>query len=117
MDIKNDSRTNGPSLCTIGCQACVFRPSCGNTTYINEGDLVLPPDLNACKTTTEPYIATIKLAPRLNQAFQNVPLDRLNFPSYSIGAAQKSILESVQLELTEIPDVRRMDPDTLQKLT
>ena len=37
--------------------------------------------------------------------------------SYSIGAARKSILESVQLELTEIPDVRRMDPDTLQKLT
>ena len=28
-----------------------------------------------------------------------------------------SILESVQLELTEVPDVRRMDPGTLQKLT
>ena len=53
----------------------------------------------------------------MNQVFQNVPFDRLNFPSYSIGAARKSILESVQLELTEIPDVRRMDPETLQKLT
>ena len=73
--------------------------------------------MDACKTTPEPYIATIKLAPPLNQVFQNVPFDRLNFPTYSIGAARKSILESVQLELTEIPDVRRMDPETLQKLT
>ena len=72
--------------------------------------------MDACKTTPEPYIATIKLAPPLNQVFQNVPFDRLNFPSYSIGAARKSILESVQLELTEIADVRRMNP-TLQKLT
>ena len=39
------------------------------------------------------------------------------FPVTKIGAAQKSFLESVQLELTEIPDVRRMDPKTLQKLT
>ena len=53
----------------------------------------------------------------MKQAFQNVPFDKLNFPSYSIGAARKSILESVQLELTEIPDVRRMDPETLQRLT
>ena len=73
--------------------------------------------MDACKTTPEPYIATIKLAPPLNQVFQNVSFDRLNFPSYSIGAAWKSILESVQLELTEIPDDRLMNPETLQKLT
>ena len=54
--------------------------------------------------------------PPLKQAFQNVPFAKLNFPSYSIGPARKSILESVQLELTEIPDVRRRDPETLQKL-
>ena len=117
MDIKNDSRINGLSLSTIDWQACVLRPSCESTIYINQGDLVLSPDMDAYKTTPEPYIATIKLAPSLNQVFQNVPFDRLNFPSYSIGAARKSILESVQLELTEIPDVRRMDPETLQKLT
>ena len=117
IDIKNDSRSNGLSLSTIDCQACVLRPSCESTLYINQGDLVLSPDMDACKTTPEPYIATIKLAPPLNQVFQNVPFDRLNFPSYSIGVARKSILESVQLELTEIPDVRRMDPETLQKLT
>ena len=117
IDIKNDSRSNGLSLSTLDCQAFVLRPCCGSTLYINQGDLVLSPDLDACKTTPEPYIATIKLAPPLNKVFQNVPLDRLNFPSYSIGAARKSILESVQLELTEIPDVRRLDPETLQKLT
>ena len=117
MDIKNDSRTNGLSLSTIDCQACVLRPSCQSTIYINQGDLVLSPDLDACKTTPEPYIATMKLAPTLNQVIQNVPFDWLNFPRYSVGAAMKSTLESVQLELTENPDVRRLDPETLQKLT
>ena len=117
MDIKNDSRTNGLSLSTIDCQACVFRPSCESTIYINESDLVLSPDMDACKMTPKPYIATIKLAPLLNQVFLNVPFYQLNFPSYSIGAARKSILESVLLELTEIPDDRRMDPETLKKLT
>ena len=73
--------------------------------------------MEACKTTPEPYAATIKLAPPLNQIFQNVLFDRLNFPSYSIVAARKSIPENVKLKLTEIPDVRRMDPETLQKLT
>ena len=73
--------------------------------------------MDACKTTPEAYIATIKLAPPLNQIFKDVLFDRLKFPSYSIGAARKSILESVLLELTEIADFRRMDPETLQKLT
>ena len=113
----NDSQTHGLSLSTIDCQAFVLRPSCQKTIYINQGDLILSPDMDACKTTPEPYIATIKLAHALIQVFQKVPFDRLNFPSYSTGAARKSILESVQLELTEISDVRRMDPETLQKLT
>ena len=115
MDIMNDSRTHGLSLSTIDCQACVVRPGCESTIYTNQGDLVLLPDMDACKTTQEPYIATIKLAPPLNQVFPNVPFDKLNLPSYSMGAARKSILESVQLELTEIPEVRRMDPESLQK--
>ena len=117
IDIKNDSRSNGLSLSTIDCQACILRPSCESTLYINQGDLVLSPDIDACKTTREPYVAAIKLVPPLNQVSQNVSFDRLNFPSYSIGAARKSIHESVQVELTEIPDVRRMDPEILQKLT
>ena len=115
MDIKNDSRTNGLSLSTIDCQACVLRPSCESIIYIILGDVVLSPDMDACKTIAEQYIATIKLAPPLNQVLQNVSFGRLKFPSYSIGAARKSILESVYLERTEIPDVRRMDPETLQK--
>ena len=112
MDIKKDNRKDGLSLSTIDCQACVLRPSCEKTIYLNQGNLVLSPDMDACKTTPEPYIATIKLAPPLNQVCQNVQFDRLNFSSYSISAAQKSFLESVQLELTEIPDIRRMDPET-----
>ena len=110
MDIKNDSRTHGFSLSTIDCQARVLRPSCKSTIYINQGDPVLSPDMDACKTTPEPNIANIKLAHVLKHILQNIPFDRLNFMSYAIGAARKSILESVQLELTEIQDVRRSDP-------
>ena len=70
--------------------------------------------MDARKTTPEPYISTNKQAPPLNQVFHFFPFDRLNFPSYLISAARKSFPESVQLELSEIPDVRRMDPETLQ---
>ena len=79
MDIKNDSKTHRLSLSTIDCQACVLQPGWASTIYINQGDLVLSPDMDACKTTPEPYIATIKLAPRMSQVFQNVPFNRLNF--------------------------------------
>ena len=70
LDIKNDSRTNGISLSTIDFQACVLRPICENNFYINQVDLVLSPDMDACKRTPEPYIATIKLAYPLNQVFK-----------------------------------------------
>ena len=69
MDIKNDSSTHGLSLSTIDCQACVIRPNCKSTIYINQGDIVLTPDMDVCKTTPEPYIPKIKLAPPLNQVF------------------------------------------------
>ena len=68
--------------------------------------------MDECKKTPEPYTATIKLTPPLKEDFQNVPFGRLNFPSHSIGPAYKPFLESVQFELTETPDVRRMDPET-----
>ena len=73
--------------------------------------------MDACGTTPEPHVATIKLASALNQNLQNVQFEQLNFPSHRFDAARKSIYESVHLELTEVPDVRRMDPETLEKLT
>ena len=53
MDFKND-RTQGLSLTTIDFQACVLRPRCYSTIYINQGDLVLSPNMDACKATPEP---------------------------------------------------------------
>ena len=80
MDIKNNSRKNGLSLINIDCQACVLRPSCEITIYINRGDLFLSHDMDACKTTPEPYIATIKLAPPLNQVFSKSPIRSTQLP-------------------------------------
>ena len=37
MDIKKHSRTHGLSLSTIDSQACVHRPTCTSTIYINQG--------------------------------------------------------------------------------
>ena len=72
-DFKNDCRTNGLSRSIIDYQACVLRPVCQNRNYINRGDLVLSPDLDACETTPKPYFAKIKMARPLNQRFQKVP--------------------------------------------
>ena len=87
------------------------------TVIVNQGDLVLSSDMDSCKDTPEPFLATIKMARPLKQAFEDVPFERLNFPSCSVGSATKSFLESMQLELTEIQDVRKMDPGNLQKST
>ena len=87
------------------------------TVIVNQGDLVLSSDMDSCKDTPEPFLATIKMARPLKQAFEDVPFERLNFPSCSVGSATKSFLESMQLELTEIQDVRKMDPRNLQKST
>ena len=92
LELRNDSRTQGLSLSTIDIQACVLRPCCDTTTYINQRDPVLSTDMDACKTTTELYITTTKLAPPLNRVFQKIPFEHLNFPSYSIGAAGNWLL-------------------------
>ena len=117
MDRRKDSRTRGLNLSTIDCQACFFQPSRESTIYINQGDLVLSPEMDAGRTTREPYIATTKLAPPLNQVYQIVRFDRLNYSSYSIGAARKSIPDCLQLEVNRFPDIRLMEPETLPKLT
>ena len=45
-DLKSDFRTHGLSLPSIDCQACDFRPSCESSTYVNQSDLVLTPDMD-----------------------------------------------------------------------
>ena len=81
--MKNYSRTHELSSSTIDCQACVLRNICASSIYVvNLDDLLLSPDMDAFKTVPEPYIATIKLAPPLNEVFQNVPIDRLIVPGY-----------------------------------
>ena len=58
MDIKNGSRTHGLSLSSIDCQAFVLRHSFDGAIYINPGNIVLPPDMDACKTTPRYLIIT-----------------------------------------------------------
>ena len=57
LRIKNDSRYHGVSVSTIHCQACIIRPSCSSVLSLKQGDLMLAPDVDFCKTNPDPFLA------------------------------------------------------------
>ena len=117
LRMKNDSRSAGFTISTLTCQACIVRPSCSSTFSFIEGDLVLTPDMDFCETHPLPLIASIQLTPSLDQVFKHVPPAFSQFHDYSVAEVRQSILNSVRMELTEIPDVTRMSPEALDQLT
>ena len=114
--MKNASDIDGVSVSMIPCQACILRPSCHSTLTLNQGDLVLEPDMDYCSTSPEPFFATIELIPSLEQVFKHVPHSNHVFHAYSLGEARHSVLSSVRMELAELPDVRRMSVDSIDQL-
>ena len=117
LRMKNDSRSAGFTISTLFCQACIFRPSCSSTLSFNQGDLVLLPDMDFCETHSLPLIVSIQLTPSLDQVFKHVPSASSHFQVYSVAEARQSVLNSVQMELSEITDVKRMSPEALDQLT
>ena len=117
LRMKNDSRSAGFAISTLTCQACIVRPSCSNTLSLNQRDLVLTPDMDFCETHPLPLIASIQLTPSLDQIFKHVPPASSQFHVYSVAEARQSVLNSVRMELAEIPDVKRMSPEALDQLT
>ena len=117
LRMKNDSRSAGFTISTLTCQACIVRPSCSSTLSFNQGDLVLTPDMDFCETHPLPLIASIQLTPSLDQVFKHVPPASSQFHVYSVAEARQSVLNSVRMELAEIPDVKRMSPESLDQLT
>ena len=115
--MKNDSRSAGFTISTLTCQACIVRPSCSSTLSFNQGNLVLTPDMDFCATHPLPLIASIQLTPSLGQVFKHVPPASSQFHVYSVAEACQSVLNSVRMELAEIPDVKRMSPEALDQLT
>ena len=115
--MKNDSRSAGFTISTLTCQACIVRPSCSSTLSFNQGDLVLTPDMDFCETHPLPLIASIQLTPSLDQVFKHVPSASSQFHVYSVAEARQSVLNSVRMEVAEIPDVKRMSPQALDQLT
>ena len=94
-----------------------MRPSCSSTLSINQGELVLTPDMDYCETHPDPFVATIALSPSLEQVFKHVPQANSLFNVYSLGEARQSVLESVRMELAELPDVQRMSATAVDDLT
>ena len=117
LRMKNDSRSSGFTISTSTCQACIVRPSCSSTLSFNQDDLVLTPDMDFCETHPLPFIASIQLTPSLEKVFKHVPPASSQFHVYSVAEARQSFLYSVRMELTEIPDVKRMSPEALDQLT
>ena len=117
LRMKNDSRSAGFTISTLTCQACIVRPSCSSTLSFNQGDLVLTLDMDFCETHPLPLIASIQLTPSLDQVFKHVPPASSQFHVYSVAEARQSVLNSVRMELAEIPDVKRMSPEALDQLT
>ena len=117
LRMKNDSRSAGFTIRTLTCQACIIRPSCSSTLSFNQGDLVLTPDMDFCESHPLPLIASIQLTPSLDQVFKHVPSASSQFHVYSVAEARQSVLNSVRMELAEIPDVERMSPEALDQLT
>ena len=117
LRMKNDSRSAGFTISTLTCQACIVRPSCSSTLSFNQGDLVLTPDMDFCGTHPLPPIASIQLTPSLDQVFEHVPSFSSQFHVYSVAEARQSVLNSVRMELAELPNVKRMSPEALDQLT
>ena len=116
LHMKNASDIHGASVSMIPCQACILRPSCHSTLTLNQGDLVLEPDMDYCSTSPEPFFTTIELIPSLEQVFKHVPQSNHVFHAYSLGEARHSVLNSVRMELAELPDVRRKSVDSIDQL-
>ena len=117
LQVKNDSRTHGISVTKVMCQPCSMRPSCTSTLSFNQGDLVLSPDMDFCETNPELFVSTVALTPSLEQVFKHVPQTSNVFNVYSLGEAWQSIIDCVQKELAELPDVHRMSPTAIDELT
>ena len=117
IQVKNDSSAAGFSIWTLSCQACHVRPSFQIKLSFNQGDLELVPDMDFCKNNPEPLLATIELTPSLDQTFKQVPNATHKFHSYSIAEARQFVLSTVRLELVELPNVKRVSPETLAVLT
>ena len=117
LRMKNDSRSAGFTISTLTCQTCIVRPSCSSTLSFNQVDLVLTPDMDFCETHPLPLIASIQLTPSLDQFFEHVPPASGHFHVYSVAEARQSVLNSVRMELAEIPDVKRMSHEALDQLT
>ena len=117
LRMKNDSPSAGFTISTLTCQACIVRPSCSSTLSFIQGDVVLTLDMDFCETHPLPPIASIQLTPSLDQVSKHVPPAFSQFHVYSVAEPRQSVLNSVCLELAEIPDVKRMSPEALDQLT
>ena len=117
LQLKNDTHGLPVSISTLRCQACLIRPSCSSTLTFNHGDLVLTPDMDFCETRPEPFVASVKLTPSLEEVFSTLPAATADLNVYSIGTARKEILSSVQLELAALPHVKSMTSEDLRAVT
>ena len=115
---KHSSQIHGLSILSIQFQAFVVRPSCNSVISFNQGDPVLHPDMDFCKTQPEHFLASIELTSSLQNLFSHVfDMSATEFQANSTGQARQSVLGSLRKEIAELPDVQHMSQTTLHELT
>ena len=115
LHMKNDSHTAGLTVRTLSCHACIIRLSCTSTLSFNQGDLVLTPDIYVAKVNLRPHC--IDSINSLDQVFRHLSQASSRFHVYSIAEARQSALNSVRMELAELPEVQRISLVSSDELT
>ena len=82
-----------------------------------QGDLVFTTEKGLCETIPQHFIASTQFTPSLDQVFRHVPQASSRFHVYSIAEVSQSVLNSVRMELAQLPDVQCMSKESLDDLT
>ena len=113
LPMMNDTHSHGTRMSTIDCQACAIRPGCSSKLTLNHGDLVLNPDMDYCETRPEPFVAKVQLTASLQKVFESLPPPCAEFSMFFHSEVRKYVLNSVRMELVELPEVHTMVFDKL----
>ena len=101
LRMKNDSSLNGLTISPYNCQRCNIRPSCSSICSVNQGDLVLIPDMDFSDDPLTPFMASLQLNSSLYQIFNDVLNASAKFPVYFPAMARRFVLQNFGNELVD----------------
>ena len=101
----NVTDSHGSRMFLINCQTGVIRPGYSSKLLLNQGDVVLNPDMDYCEIRLEPTVARMQLKPLFQKIYESLPAPSARVNMYSPSEVRKSVLTNVRMELAELPEV------------